>query len=89
MSETERNDRQRRFESRSLPARLHEGTGTTRGEPEGYSIPAQREACKRKAESLGAAVVEEFADRGESARSADRPELQALLPTSVRTRSST
>jgi site-specific DNA recombinase len=49
------------------------------GDPEGYSIPAQREACKRKAASLGAAVVDEFADRGESARKADRPQLQALL----------
>jgi site-specific DNA recombinase len=31
------------------------------GDPEGYSIPAQREACRRKAGSLGAAVVQEFA----------------------------
>ena len=43
------------------------------GEAEGYSIPAQREACKRKATSLGVVVVEEFVDRGESAKSADRP----------------
>jgi site-specific DNA recombinase len=49
------------------------------GEIEGYSIPAQREACKRKAASLKAAVIEEFADRGESAKTADRPELQRLL----------
>jgi site-specific DNA recombinase len=49
------------------------------GEAEGYSIPAQREACKRKAASLGAVVVEEFVDRGESAKSADRPELQRML----------
>ncbi len=49
------------------------------GDPEGYSIPAQREACQRKAASLGAVVVEEFVDRGESARSANRPELQRLL----------
>jgi site-specific DNA recombinase len=49
------------------------------GEAEGYSIPAQREACKRKAASLKAAVIEEFADRGESAKTADRPELQRLL----------
>ncbi len=49
------------------------------GDPEGYSIPAQREACKRKASALGAVVVEEFVDRGESARNADRPELQRLL----------
>jgi site-specific DNA recombinase len=52
---------------------------TRGGEVEGYSIPAQREACKRKAASLKAAVIEEFADRGESAKTADRPELQRLL----------
>jgi site-specific DNA recombinase len=49
------------------------------GEAEGYSIPAQREACQRKAASLKSAVVEEFVDRGESAKTADRPELQRLL----------
>ena len=49
------------------------------GEAEGYSIPAQREACTKKAESLDASVIAEFVDAGESARSADRPELQALL----------
>jgi site-specific DNA recombinase len=49
------------------------------GEAEGYSIPAQRSACQRKAESLGAVTVEEFVDRGESARNARRPELQRML----------
>jgi site-specific DNA recombinase len=49
------------------------------GEAEGFSIPAQREACLRKADSLGAQVVEEFVDAGESARSANRPELQRML----------
>jgi site-specific DNA recombinase len=49
------------------------------GEAEGFSIPAQREACKRKAASLGAVVAAEFVDRGESARSAKRPELQKML----------
>jgi site-specific DNA recombinase len=46
---------------------------------EGYSIPAQREACTRKAHDLGAEVIAEFTDRGESARSAARPELQRML----------
>ncbi len=46
---------------------------------EGYSIPAQREACHQKAEELGAEVVREFVDRGESAKFADRTELQAML----------
>jgi site-specific DNA recombinase len=49
------------------------------GSTEGYSIPAQRQACARKAAELGAEVVAEFADRGASARSADRPQLQAML----------
>lgn len=49
------------------------------GDPEGYSIPAQREANRRVAATLGADIVEEFVDRGESARSADRPELQKML----------
>ena len=48
-------------------------------QPEGFSIPAQREACKRKAKSLKATVIDEYVDRGESARSADRPELQRML----------
>lgn len=52
----------------------------TRGnEAEGFSIPAQRDACERKAVTLGATVVQEFVDAGESARSADRPELQRML----------
>lgn len=49
------------------------------GEQEGFSIPAQREACQRKAEQLGASVMAEFIDAGESARSAARPELQRML----------
>ncbi len=49
------------------------------GEREGFSIPAQREACYRKAEALGAQVVAEFVDAGESARSANRPELKKML----------
>ena len=49
------------------------------GDPDGYSIPAQREACRRKATNLGASVIEEFVDRGESAKTANRPELQRML----------
>jgi site-specific DNA recombinase len=49
------------------------------GEAEGFSIPAQREACLRKADSLGVQVIEEFVDAGESARSANRPELKRML----------
>ncbi len=46
---------------------------------DGFSIRAQREACERKAAELGAVVVDEYIDRGESAKSADRPELQRML----------
>ncbi len=49
------------------------------GSTDGYSLPAQRDANARKATSLGAKIVAEFIDRGESARSADRPELQRML----------
>ena len=49
------------------------------GESEGFSIPAQREANKRKAASLGAIVVKEFVDRGASAKTTNRPELQGML----------
>ena len=49
------------------------------GRDEGFSIPAQREANSRKAEALGARIVAEFVDAGESARSADRPDLKRML----------
>ena len=49
------------------------------GRDEGFSIPAQREANLRKARDLGAIVVEEFVDAGESARKADRPELMRMI----------
>src|SRR6185369_18051285 len=52
---------------------------STGGSAEGFSIPAQREACRRKAGSLGAVVIDEFIDAGESARSKNRPELQRML----------
>jgi DNA invertase Pin-like site-specific DNA recombinase len=34
--------------------------------PEGLSIPAQREACKRKAAQLGSEVVREYVEDGET-----------------------
>lgn len=49
------------------------------GELEGYSIPAQREACLLKVRQLGGILVEEYVDAGESAKSANRPELQKML----------
>jgi len=53
---------------------------TRGGRDEGFSIPAQREANKKKARELGAIVVREYADKGESGRSiAGRPELKRML----------
>src|SRR5258705_7741107 len=48
-------------------------------DPEGYSLPAQRQACYRKAESMEAEVVDDYVDHGESARLADRPAFQAMV----------
>jgi len=49
------------------------------GDDEGYSLPAQREANKKKAASLGAIVVKEFIDRGASAKFIDRKDIQEML----------
>lgn len=53
----------------------------TGGGAEGYSIPAQRAACHTKAAALGALIPpeHEYVDAGESARSANRDELQRML----------
>jgi site-specific DNA recombinase len=46
---------------------------------DGLSLPAQREACQRYASEHGISIVGEYIERGESARTADRPEFQAML----------
>lgn len=46
---------------------------------EGFSIPGQRDACQREADKLGAQVADEYIDRGESATTAKRPALRAML----------
>ena len=48
-------------------------------EKEGYSISAQRKACISYVRNEGWEVVDEYVDRGESARSADRPQLREML----------
>ncbi|MGH2832259.1 MAG: recombinase family protein, partial [Solirubrobacteraceae bacterium] len=37
-------------------------------DPEGLSIPAQRQACERKAAALGAVIVREYVEPGVSAK---------------------
>lgn len=46
---------------------------------EGYSVPAQREACARHAESLGAQVIGEYVEPGKSTTSTNRPALKSML----------
>jgi site-specific DNA recombinase len=49
-------------------------------DPEGYSIPGQRDAATHRAELLGAEVVAEYVEYGVSGRSAlKRPQLQRML----------
>src|SRR5699024_10552960 len=49
------------------------------GTDERFSIPAQRDAVRRKADQLVAAIVEELVDAGASAKPADRPGLLPLI----------
>ena len=48
-------------------------------DPEGYSIPGQREACQLHAERLGASVIREYVEPGKSGTSTNRPALQKML----------
>ncbi len=62
-----------------LPPGVHEEQAAKDETGEGYSIPPQREACLRHIAERGWDVAGEFTDAGESARTADRPMLKALL----------
>lgn len=46
---------------------------------QGYSIDAQLEDCRKKAQKLGATNIEEYIDRGKSGKFLERPELQKML----------
>jgi site-specific DNA recombinase len=46
---------------------------------EGYSIPAQREACERKAADLGAVVVCCYVDLAKSAKTCNRPRFTEMI----------
>src|SRR5262245_26298723 len=49
------------------------------GNAEGYSLPTQRQMVQIKAESLGAAIVEEYLDTDTGTRTDKRPRMKALL----------
>jgi site-specific DNA recombinase len=49
------------------------------GDEDGYSIPAQVQACEREAAQRGAEVVKVYIERAESARSDNRPVLQQMM----------
>ena len=74
-------DKEREGEPAVVYVRVSPGKGQAAkaDEPDGYSLPAQLAACKRKATGLKAIVVEEFVERSESAKTAHRPELQRML----------
>lgn len=49
-------------------------------DPEGISLPAQRQACERKVEQMGLEVVEEYVEPGRSGTNASgRPKFQEML----------
>jgi site-specific DNA recombinase len=48
-------------------------------DPEGYSIPTQREGCQRHAERLDARVIAEFVELGRTGTNLRRPALQDML----------
>jgi DNA invertase Pin-like site-specific DNA recombinase len=49
------------------------------GNPEGYSLPTQRTACRLRAEQLGAEVVDEYIDKDTGTRVDKRPAMLALI----------
>lgn len=49
-------------------------------DPEGISIPAQREVCQRKAAQMGVQIVDEYVEPGRTATSMDkRPAFQEMI----------
>ena len=49
------------------------------GNAEGYSLPTQREACLRRAQELGAVVVEEYVDKDTATSVHKRPSLLRMV----------
>jgi Resolvase, N terminal domain len=65
--------------SRPMRCVIYLRVSTKEQADKGLSIPAQRQACVRHVRDQGWELIDEYSDRGESARTADRPQLQALL----------
>jgi site-specific DNA recombinase len=58
----------------SSPGQVNRGT-----DPEGYSIPGQREATKGRAGTLSAELIGEYVEYGVTGRTTHRPALQRML----------
>jgi site-specific DNA recombinase len=52
---------------------------STADQVDGFSLDNQKDACQKYADDKGFNVVKLFSDEGESAKTADRPGLQAML----------
>ncbi len=51
----------------------------TAHDPEGYSIPGQRDTCRRLADTLGATIIAEYVEPGRTGTNVRRPSLQQML----------
>jgi hypothetical protein len=56
---------------------------STKGQTENLSLPTQLKACEEYCDRQGLDVIVRFREEGESAKTADRTELQQLLTPSV------
>ena len=52
---------------------------STKEQTQNLSLPTQRAACEAYCRRQGMEVLRVFTERGESAKTADRPQLQAML----------
>jgi hypothetical protein len=59
---------------------------STKEQTENLSLPTQLRACEEYCRREGYEILERFREEGESAKTADRPQLQRLLSTAGRTR---
>ena len=62
-----------------MPAVIYTRVSSREQAEEGYSLAAQRDACMRLVADRGWMLAGEFCDAGESGRTTDRPQFQAML----------